>query len=887
MKTTTKYIYTFDKGTADGNHSMKELLGGKGANLAEMSILGLPVPPGFTISTKACQQYDTNGLSWPENLKEQIGEGIEFLESAMQSGFGDAEDPLLIAVRSGAAASMPGMMDTVLNLGLNDETVETLAAKTGNKRFAYDCYRRFIDMFGCVVMKIPHEKFEKTIEKIKRQYRVTSDTELDASSLQELVVLFKTVYLEETGRNFPQNPDIQLELAVNAVFDSWNSKRAQTFRRINNITGLLGTAVNVQAMVFGNMGDDCATGVCFTRNPATGEKKLYGEFLLNAQGEDVVAGIRTPESISSLENKMGDVYGELLEIGRTLEMHYRDMQDIEFTIQNNQLFILQTRNGKRTGKAAVRIAKEMVQEGILSKRDAVKNLVEPMHLSQLLHPQIDHSTIPESRIIGTGLPASPGAAVGRVAFDTSVAGDVVENGDPVILVRVETSPEDVEGMSVAEGILTSMGGMTSHAAVIARGWGKPCVAGCSDIDIDYEKRTFTNGRVIIKEGDWISVDGTVGKIIEGRNPVTKPEPDEDYNAFMLWVDEFKGMQVRVNADTAEDARRAMKFGAEGIGLCRTEHMFFGDDRIQAVRRMIFSTGVEERTRALDSLLPYQRQDFMDIFEAMDGLPVNVRLLDPPLHEFLPSESSDVKRVAADLGISVDALQEKIRSLREFNPMLGHRGCRLGISYPEITEMQTRAILEAAVSLKKRGIKVQPEIMVPLVGTAEEFRHQKKIIETTAADLFSTEGIEVEFTTGTMIEIPRAALVAGEIAEDAGFFSFGTNDLTQMTFGYSRDDAGKFMGTYLKQGILEEDPFQVLDTEGVGQLITMAVKKGRMKQPDLKIGICGEHGGDPKSVTFCYKQNLDYVTCSPFRIPVARLAPAHARLSDEVKTFRSN
>ncbi len=878
-KVKTQFVYTFGKGKAEGDRSMRDLLGGKGANLAEMSSIGLPVPAGFTISTEACRYYSTHNEKWPETLADEIREGIGFLESAMKTGFGDAKNPLLVSVRSGAAVSMPGMMDTILNLGLNDDTVEALAVKTGNERFAYDCYRRLIDMFGGVVMNIPHDKFEEVLDEVKQEKGIEKDTELTADDLKSMTDRFKAVYRHETGLMFPENPYEQLELAVNAVFDSWDSKRAVTYRRINHITGVLGTAVNVQAMVYGNMGDDCATGVCFTRNPSTGENKLYGEFLINAQGEDVVAGIRTPEDISILKQKMPDAYNELQELGRTLEAHYGNMQDVEFTIQNNHLYILQTRNGERTGKAAVKIATDMVEEGIISKKDAVLKQVNPDHLNQLLHPQIDNTGLTEEEIIGKGLPASPGAAVGKVVFSSEKAEKAAQNGEPVILVRIETSPEDVGGMSAAEGILTSRGGMTSHAAVVARGWGKPCVAGCGDIIINYENKSFTNGHITVREGDWISIDGTLGTVLEGRKAVVKPELDDDYRTFMVWVDSFRDMKVRTNADTPEDAAKALEFGAEGIGLCRTEHMFFGETRIRAIRRMIFSNNVDERKKALDKLLPYQRQDFIDIFEVMKGLPVTVRLLDPPLHEFLPHDADEIKRVADDLGIKVSVLTEKIRSLSEFNPMLGHRGCRLGITYPEITEMQTRAIIEAALDLVKRNLAVLPEIMIPLVGTPQEFRSQKLVIDQVAEHVFEEQNLQVEYKVGTMIEIPRAALVAGQIAKDAEFFSFGTNDLTQMTFGYSRDDAGKFLGEYLNQGILAQDPFQVLDIEGVGQLVTMATLNGRKARPDLKVGICGEHGGEPNSVSFCYRQNMDYVSCSPYRVPVARLAAAEASLSE--------
>jgi len=872
-----KVVYTFGGGGAEGDRSMKQLLGGKGANLAEMSSIGLPVPAGFTISTEACHYYSSHGGIWPRNLKQSVKEGIRFIEDKMGTRFGDSEHPLLISVRSGAAVSMPGMMDTVLNLGLNDYTVEALVRHTNNERFAYDSYRRFIDMFGCVVMGISHDKFEHALEDLKKKKGVEDDTQLDTKSLKELVDRYKAVYRKATGYMFPDDPYEQLEKAINAVFESWDSDRAVKYRRINHITGLLGTGVNVQAMVYGNMGDDCATGVCFTRNPSTGENQFYGEFLINAQGEDVVAGIRTPQDIKSLQKVMPESYKELVGIGKKLEKHYGNMQDIEFTIQKGTLFILQTRNGKRTGHSAIRIAHDMVGEGLIEKRHAVKNLVEPGHLDQLLHPQIDENSTEENVVIGHGLPASPGAAVGKVVFSSEKAEQAVIDGTPVILVRIETSPEDVGGMSAAEGILTSRGGMTSHAAVVARGWGKPCVAGCGDIIINYENSTFTNGETTVREGEWISIDGARGTVYHGKKEVVKPELDEDYHTFMTWVDEIRKMKVRTNSDTPEDSERALEFGAEGIGLCRTEHMFFGEERIKAIRKMIVSNSLEERKEALEQLLPYQKKDFTEIFRVMKGFPVTIRLLDPPLHEFLPDEPEEIKKVAGELGIRHSEFAEKVRSLREFNPMLGHRGCRLGISYPEITQMQTRAILSAAIELKKENIKVIPEIMVPLIGTPQEFRSQKLVIDNTAADLFEETGESVEYKVGTMIEIPRAALVADQIAKDAEFFSFGTNDLTQMTFGYSRDDAGKFLGEYIKEGILQEDPFQVLDTEGVGQLIEMGTRLGRETKPELKVGICGEHGGEPSSVSFCYEHGLDYVSCSPFRVPVARLAAAQAAL----------
>jgi len=873
-----KHVYTFGNGTAEGDRSLKQLLGGKGANLAEMSTIGLPVPAGFTISTNACHYYSTHERNWPLGLKQQVKDGLKFVEDIMGTKFGDSKHPLLMSVRSGAAVSMPGMMDTVLNLGLNDNTVEALAEHTNNERFAYDSYRRFIDMFGNVVMGIPHELFEEAIDSLKSAKGVTEDTDLTTKDLKELVNRYKAVYRKATGYMFPGDPYEQLEWSINSVFESWDSDRANKYRRINHITGLLGTAVNVQAMVYGNMGDDCATGVYFTRNPSTGENKLYGEFLINAQGEDVVAGIRTPKDISELKKLMPKDYDELEEWGRKLEKHYGNMQDIEFTIQKGTLYILQTRSGKRTGHAAIKIATDMVKEGLIEKRTAVKTHVEPAHLDQLLHPQIDASTVDPESVLGIGLPASPGAAVGKVVFESDKAEEAALAGEPVILVRIETSPEDVGGMSAAQGILTSRGGMTSHAAVVARGWGKPCVAGCDDIIIDYENANFTNGKVTVNEGDWISIDGARGTVILGQKDVIKPKLKDDYRLFMEWVDEFRDMNVRTNADTPEDAKRAREFGAEGIGLCRTEHMFFGEERIKAIRRMIISDHYEARKEALEQLLPYQKKDFIEIFKAMKGLPVTIRLLDPPLHEFLPEDKDEMNAVADDLGIRRNIFARKVRSLKEFNPMLGHRGCRLGITYPEITEMQTRAILEAAIELKKEKMDVEPEIMIPLVGTPQEFRVQKMVIDNTAKVVFEETGKKVRYRVGTMIEIPRAALVASQIAKDAEFFSFGTNDLTQMTFGYSRDDAGKFLGEYIKEGILQEDPFQVLDIEGVGQLVEMAAKNGRMEKPTLKVGICGEHGGEPRSVTFCYKLGLDYVSCSPFRVPVARLAAAQAALN---------
>lgn len=877
-----KWVYSFGGGTAEGNRTMKQLLGGKGANLAEMSRIGLPVPPGFTISTESCKYYSDNDGKWPSGLKSQVDEGVHFIETMMDAGFGDPKRPLLVSVRSGAADSMPGMMDTVLNLGLNDKVVEGLAEITGNERFAYDSYRRFIDMFGDVVMGVPHDHFEEVMESLKEEAGVELDNELTAEQLRELVDRYKAVYRKHTGFMFPDNPREQLTFAINAVFKSWNSNRAIKYRQINKIFGLIGTAVNIQAMVFGNAGDDSATGVCFTRNPSTGEHKLYGEFLINAQGEDVVAGIRTPMHIDELKNKMPVLYDELDRLTRHLENHYKNMQDIEFTIQQGKMYILQTRNGKRTGTAAIKIAVDMVKDGIVTKDDAVMRLVEPMHLDQLLHPQLKNEVIIEADIIGRGLPASPGAAVGKVVLHSDEAEKLKAKGERVILVRVETSPEDVGGMSAAEGILTARGGMTSHAAVVARGWGKPCVAGCSDIVINYKKRTFTNGKVTVKEGDFISIDGSQGLVLIGEKPLVAPHFDEDYFLFMSWVEEFEMMGVRANADTPEDALNARNHGAIGIGLCRTEHMFFAEDRISAIRRMILSDTSYEREEALKVLLPYQKSDFKGIFKAMQGLPVTIRLLDPPLHEFLPHTDEEIIHVAHELGVPAKVMRNKVMNLKEFNPMLGHRGCRLGITHPEITRMQARAIIEAAVELSMEGVEIYPEIMIPLIGTRDEFHHQAEIVKAVAKEVFEEYGHEVAFKTGTMIEVPRAALVADQIAEEAEFFSFGTNDLTQMTYGYSRDDASKFLLHYIDQKLLPFDPFQTLDVEGVGQLVQMAKEKGRLVNPKLKVGICGEHGGDPHSIDFCYSIGLDYVSCSPFRVPIARLASAQAQLRDVSK-----
>ena len=873
----TKFVYVFGNGKADGDKSQKALLGGKGANLAEMSAIGLPVPPGFTITTETCKYYSEHQGLWPEGLKEQITEGIEFLENAMGARFNDAQNPLLVSVRSGAASSMPGMMDTVLNLGINDRVVEGLAKKTGNERFAYDAYRRFIDMFGDVVVGVHHDHFEDVIHELKRERGVTEDTDLTADDLRVLVDRYKAVYRQHTGFMFPEDPREQLDMAINAVFRSWDGERAVKYRRINKITGLLGTAVNVQAMVFGNMGDNSGTGVCFTRNPSTGENKLYGEFLVNAQGEDVVAGIRTPASIDQMSQHFPQAYKELVGVTHRLEKHYKNMQDIEFTVQEQRLYILQTRHGKRTGSAAIKIAVDLVQEGLVTKQDAVRDLVEPNQLDQLLHPHFENETSYRERVIGRGLPASPGAAVGQVVFSADEAEEAVQQGKRVILVRIETSPEDVGGMHAAEGILTSRGGMTSHAAVVARGWGKPCVAGCGDIVINYKNKSFTNGHVTVKEFDWISLNGSTGEVILGAEDLVEASLSGDFAQFMEWVDAFRTMAVRTNADTPADAAKAREFGAQGIGLCRTEHMFFEGDRIIAMREMILAATEKDRRAALGKLLPYQKEDFLGIFEAMAGLPVTIRLLDPPLHEFLPHDSKGQQEMASQMNISVETVQAKVAALHELNPMLGHRGCRLGITYPEITEMQTRAIIEAAVELKQKGADVLPEIMVPLVGTMEEFANQKLLIQQTAEKVFAEKGARVEYLIGTMIEVPRAALIADEIAQEAEFFSFGTNDLTQMTFGYSRDDAGKFLPYYVEHKVLPDDPFQALDQKGVGQMVKLGIERGRATRPDIKIGICGEHGGEPSSVTFFFEAGMNYVSCSPFRVPIARLTAAQAHL----------
>ncbi len=875
-----KFVYNFKEGKA----SMKDLLGGKGANLAEMSNIGLPVPHGFTITTEACNEYYNKGQDiWPE-LNDEIFGKLAELEAATGKTFGGGDNPLLVSVRSGAKFSMPGMMDTILNLGLNDEVVETIRKSTNNDRFAYDSYRRFIQMFSDVVIEIPKSKFERILDGIKEEKGAKYDTDLSASDLLEVVHKFKDMYKKEKGEDFPQNPREQLLHAVKAVFRSWNNERAIIYRQLNNIPGNLGTAVNVQSMVFGNMGDDCGTGVAFTRNPSTGERKIYGEFLMNAQGEDVVAGIRTPQTIDKLGEINPEVYKQFIEVANLLENHYRDMQDIEFTIEKGKLFMLQTRNGKRTAPAALRVAVELVEEGKLSKEEAVMR-VEPATLDQLLHPMFDPAAEKKAIAIAKGLPASPGAATGKVYFTAEAAVHAARNGEKVILVRLETSPEDIEGMVESKGILTARGGMTSHAAVVARGMGKCCVAGCEDIKVKEEEKIFIAGDKVYNEGDFISLNGSTGLVYEGVIETKEPELSGHFGILMGWADEVRKMKVRTNADTPRDAQQAVKFGAEGIGLCRTEHMFFEEDRIPAVREMIISETLEERKVGLGKLLPMQREDFIGIFEAMEARPVTIRLLDPPLHEFLPHEDEDIKELAKTMGIEFEKLKARVESLHEFNPMLGHRGCRLAVTYPEIAEMQARAIIEAAVHVKKaKGIDVHPEIMIPLVGDIRELTYIEKVVRETADKIIAESGIQLDYMYGTMIEVPRGAVTADEIAKTAEFFSFGTNDLTQMTYGFSRDDAGKFIKEYLNKGIFEQDPFQTLDQNGVGKLVKMAAELGRSVRPELKLGICGEHGGDPASVEFCHKVGLNYVSCSPYRVPIARLAAAQATIKDRLGEY---
>ncbi len=870
----TKWVYFFGDGQTDGQQQGRNLVGGKGANLAEMVHLGIPVPSGFTITTEACTAFYANGEKWVDGLEEQIKENIARLEQSMGAKFGDQENPLLVSVRSGARVSMPGMMDTVLNLGLNDQTVEALAKKSGNPRFAWDSYRRFIQMYGDVVMGVDHDLFEEALAAERIKYGVEQDNELTVEALQDLVADYKDIVLKSAGQLFPAEPFEQLRGAIDAVFRSWNGARAIRYRQINHIPAEWGTAVNVQAMVYGNMGADSGTGVAFTRDPSTGEKIFYGEYLMDAQGEDVVAGIRTPHPIADLKEEMPEVYDELVRIYKLLENHYKDMQDVEFTIQAGKLYMLQTRAGKRTATAAVRMAVEMVEEGLIDKKTAIMR-VEPEQLDQLLHPMIDPHA--QYDVIATGLPASPGAAAGRIVFTAEEAEVWKDRGEQVILVRNETSPEDIGGMDVAEGILTARGGMTSHAAVVARGMGKCCVAGCASAQISEANRTLTFGDTVLKEGDWITLNGTAGEVIVGQVPMVEVEVAGDFGTFMEWADEFRALGIRTNADTPHDSQTAVDFGAEGIGLTRTEHMFFEGDRISAVRQMIFAKDKAGRENALAKLLPYQKDDFKGIFQVMQGLPVTVRLLDPPLHEFVPQDEETIKRLAKDMDLSVEVLKARIEALEEINPMLGHRGCRLGVTYPEIYAMQARAIFEAAAELTKDGIKVFPEVMIPLIGTVEELRLMKEVCVEVADRVMEELGIKFDYLVGTMMEIPRACIVADDVAAEAEFFSFGTNDLTQMAFGYSRDDAGTFLPEYVEKGVLPRDPFQSLDQVGVGALVEMGVKKGRATKPNLKIGVCGEHGGDPSSIDFFHRVGLDYVSCSPYRVPIARLAAAQANI----------
>ena len=872
----TKWVYLFKEGKAD----MKNLLGGKGANLAEMTNLGLPIPHGFTVTTEACTDYYNNGKKIRDEIKSQIFEYLRKLEEQQGKKFGDIDNPLLVSVRSGARASMPGMMDTILNLGLNDVAVEGLAKRTGNPRFAYDSYRRFIQMFSDVVMEISKSKFERVLDEIKEKKNVEYDTDLTAEDLKEVISQFKDLYKREKGTDFPQNPEDQLIEAVTAVFRSWDNPRAIYYRRMNDIPGDWGTAVNVQAMVFGNMGDTSGTGVAFTRNPSTGEPKIYGEYLINAQGEDVVAGIRTPQPITKLEQDMPEVYKEFMRIATLLENHYKDMQDMEFTIEDKKLYFLQTRSGKRTAAAALRIACDLVDEGKINSEEAIRR-IDAKSLDQLLHPTFDTAAIKAAKPIGNALPASPGAAAGKVYFTAEDAKNNHDKGERVILVRLETSPEDIEGMHAAEGILTVRGGMTSHAAVVARGMGTACVSGCGEIVIDEAAKLFTLGGNTVKEGDYISLDGSTGNIYLGDIPTVEASISGNFERIMKWADEIRTLKVRTNADTPADAANAVKFGAEGIGLCRTEHMFFEPDRIPKIRKMILSKTVEAREAALNELIPFQKGDFKGIYEVMEGRPVTIRFLDPPLHEFVPTDPEDIADLAKDMGLTLEEVKATCDSLHEFNPMMGHRGCRLAVTYPEIARMQTRAVMEAAIEVKKeKGYDIVPEIMIPLVGEKKELKFVKDVVVETAEAVKKELGSDIDYHVGTMIEIPRAALLADEIAEEAEFFSFGTNDLTQMTFGFSRDDAGKFLDAYYKSKIYESDPFARLDQNGVGQLVKMASEKGRATRPDLKLGICGEHGGDPSTVEFCHKVGLNYVSCSPFRVPIARLAAAQAVLNNK-------
>ena len=875
-----KWVYMFKEGNAD----MRNLLGGKGANLAEMTNLGLPIPQGFTVTTEACTDYYTQGKQISGEIKEQIFAALKKVEEINGKKFGDPEDPLLVSVRSGARASMPGMMDTILNLGLNDVAVEGFAKKTGNPRFAYDSYRRFIQMFSDVVMEISKAKFERVLDEIKEAKGAKYDTDLDADDLKEVIARFKALYKEELGKDFPQDPVEQLMEAVKAVFRSWDNPRAIVYRRMNDIPGDWGTAVNVQTMVFGNMGNTSGTGVAFTRNPSTGAKGIFGEYLINAQGEDVVAGIRTPQPITQLEKDLPECYTQFMQIAKTLEDHYRDMQDMEFTIQEGKLYFLQTRNGKRTAPAALQIACDLVDEGKITEEEAVLR-IEAKSLDQLLHPTFDPAALKAGKVIGSALPASPGAAAGKVYFtaDDAKAAGIGGRGERTILVRLETSPEDIEGMHASQGILTVRGGMTSHAAVVARGMGTACVSGCGDIVIDEEAKVFTLGGETIHEGDYISLDGSTGNIYLGDIKTVDASIGGNFGRIMAWADKYRKLGVRTNADTPADTINAVKLGAEGIGLCRTEHMFFGEERIPKIRKMILSKTVEAREAALNELIVFQKADFKAMYEALEGKPMTVRYLDPPLHEFVPTEEADIEALAKDMGLTVAEVKATCDSLHEFNPMMGHRGCRLAVTYPEIAKMQTRAVMEAAIEVKaEKGYDIVPEIMIPLVGEKKELKFVKDIVVETAEAVKAEKGSDIQYHIGTMIEIPRAALTADAIAEEAEFFSFGTNDLTQMTFGFSRDDAGKFLDSYYKNKIYESDPFAKLDQTGVGQLVKMAVEKGKATRPNIKLGICGEHGGDPSSVEFCHRVGLNYVSCSPFRVPIARLAAAQAAIANAGK-----
>ncbi len=870
-----KYVYAF----SEGNRDMRNLLGGKGANLAEMTSIGLPVPRGFTITTEACNKYYDSGKKIDEEVEKQIFKHLTDLEKITGKKFGDKKNPLLVSVRSGARASMPGMMDTVLNLGLTDEVAVEFAKETGNKRFTYDSYRRFIQMFADVVKGYPKSSFERVLDEFKESKNAKYDTDLDENDMYDITFKFKAIYKELAKEDFPQDPKVQLMEAVKAVFRSWMNDRAIYYRKMNDIPASWGTAVNVQEMVYGNLGDDSGTGVAFTRNPSTGENKLYGEYLINAQGEDVVAGIRTPQSIETLEKVMPEVYKEFVATANILEKHYRDMQDMEFTIEKGKLFMLQTRNGKRTAQAAIKVAVDLYEDGMLTKEEALLK-VEPKQLDGLLHPMFDTKALKEAKVIATGLAASPGAGTGEIYFTAEDVSEAKKDGKKCILVRLETSPEDIQGMNDAEGILTIRGGMTSHAAVVARGMGRCCVSGCGELTINEEEKTLkTKDGQVFKEGDYISLDGSTGNVYGVKIKTVEPEISGDFEKFMKLVDEVKVLGVRANADTPKDAATAHRYGAEGIGLCRTEHMFFEEDRIFAFRQMISSETVEQREEALEKVLPYQRSDFEGLFREMAGLPVIIRYLDPPLHEFLPHTDEEIKPLAKALGMSFESLKARVESLKEFNPMMGHRGCRLAVTYPEIARMQTRAVIEAAINVQKEGKKVIPEIMIPLIGDANELKYVKDIVVATADEIIKKEKVKLHYQVGTMIEIPRAALLADEIAKEAEFFSFGTNDLTQMTFGFSRDDAGKFLNEYYSKGIFENDPFAKLDQNGVGKLVEISARLGKQVRPDIQLGICGEHGGEPSSVEFCHKVGLNYVSCSPYRVPIARLAAAQARAKE--------